>query len=159
MIRNTTSQDFDFIYDLYMHPQANPYLLYEVMDVVAFQPIFDDLLKQKVKYVYGNGEENIGMFKFIPLQYRTDHIAYLGGLAINPRFTGKGEGKKMMTEIIGLAVSQGMLRVELSVSVTNTRAIHLYEKVGFQKEGILRKYTHLKSEGRFVDEVLMSFIA
>ena len=37
-------------------------------------------------------------------------------------------------------------------------AIKLYKKVGFEEEGVMRKYTYLKSEGRFLDELLMSYI-
>ncbi|MBC7890510.1 MAG: GNAT family N-acetyltransferase [Ferruginibacter sp.] len=158
MIRQAVSQDFNFIYNLYMHPQVNPFLLYELMDAESFSPIFEALMQQGVKYIYSGYRDEIGMFKLIRLQYRTDHIAYLGGLAIHPEFSGKGEGKKMLKEIIGFAGERGVLRIELSVSVENEKAIQLYEKVGFQKEGVLRKYAHLKSEQRFMDEIMMSFI-
>lgn len=158
MTRLAVSEDFRFIYRLYMHPEINPFLLYEFMDDEDFRPIFDSLVRDGIKFIYSNEIENMGMFKLIQLQHRTDHIAYLGGLAIDPLFSGKGEGSKMMKEIIALAGHRGLLRLELSVSVTNHRAISLYEKAGFQKEGVLRKYTHLKSEHRFGDEILMSFI-
>jgi len=64
----------------------------------------------------------------------------------------------MMSEIKDLAKEKGMRRIELSTSVINDRAIHLYEKAGFQKEGILRKYSYLESEDRYLDEVMMSWI-
>ncbi|MEO6731038.1 MAG: GNAT family protein [Ferruginibacter sp.] len=158
MVRAATQQDFNFIYGLYMHPQVNPFLLYEQMEAGSFHPIYDDLVQSGVKYIYNNGTDDVGMFKLIPLQHRTDHINYLGGLAIHPSFSGKGEGKKMMKEIIDLAGERGVLRIELSVSVENEKAIHLYEKIGFQKEGVLKKYSHLKSDQRFVDEILMAFL-
>jgi putative acetyltransferase len=31
MLRKATQADFSFVYELYMHPQTNPYLLYEEM--------------------------------------------------------------------------------------------------------------------------------
>ena len=65
---------------------------------------------------------------------------------------------QMMSEIKDLAKEKGMRRIELSTSVINDRAIHLYEKAGFQKEGILRKYSYLESEDRYLDEVMMSWI-
>jgi putative acetyltransferase len=34
----------------------------------------------------------------------------------------------------------------------------LYEKNGFVQEGVLRKFTHLVSEDRFMDEVMMSYL-
>lgn len=158
MILHASPKDFNFIYNLYMHPQVNPFLLYELMDAESFGPIFNDLVQQQVKYIYCNDIESIGMFKLIPLQHRTAHIVYLGGLAIDPSFSGRGEGSKMMKEIMAFVGKSGILRVELSVSVSNEKAHQLYEKFGFQKEGILRKYTHLKSEDKFIDEILMSFI-
>jgi putative acetyltransferase len=97
------------------------------------------------------------MFKLIPLTYRTSHIAYLGGLAVHPVFAGKGYGLAMLKEILAYAKQLGFLRVELSVASVNDKAIYLYEKAGFVKEGVLRKYTYLKSENRFLDEVMMAW--
>ncbi len=150
--------DFNFIYSLYMHPQINPFLLYETMDAESFQPVFNGLIQQQVKYIYSNVSQNIGMFKLVPLLHRCDHIAYLGGLAVHPGFAGRGEGSKMMTEIIAFAKIKGFLRIELSVAAINEKAIRLYEKSGFQKEGVLRKYTHLKSGQKFLDEIMMSYL-
>lgn len=156
MIRKATPSDFEFIYGLYFHPNVNPFLLYEQMDAPAFQPVFNDLLEKEVLYVFEHEGQNAGMSKLVPLAYRTDHIAYLGGVAMHPDFAGKGLGEKMVGEILQLAKQSGFLRIELSTATINERAIRLYEKTGFQKEGVLRRYCHLKSEGRFLDEVLMS---
>ena len=158
MIRLAGLNDFNFIYGLYMHPKVNPYLLYELTSKDDFWPIYNNLIQQNVKYIYADEIQNIGMFKLIPFTYRSSHIVYLGGLAINPEFSGRGEGAKMLKEIIAFAVEKGFLRIELSVSVMNKKAIQLYTKSGFKQEGILKKYTHLKHENRFIDEILMSFI-
>lgn len=158
MTRKADNNDFNFVYELYMHPQVNPYLLYELMDADNFEPIYKDLINQQLIYVYSNDDQPVGMFKLIPLQYRSDHIVYLGGLAIDPACAGRGEGIRMLNEIIALAGKLGFLRMELSVAINNEKAIALYEKAGFQKEGVLRKYTHLKSKQLFVDEVMMSYL-
>lgn len=158
MVKKITSQDFDFIYGLYMHPQVNRYLLYDLMSPEEFKEIFADLLQKEIVYTFEHNGIAAGMFKLIPLTYRTSHIAYLGGLAIHPSFAGKGLGSAMMKEIIEFAKEKGFLRVELSVVVTNEKAIHLYEKAGFEKEGILRKYSHVGKENQFLDEIMMSWI-
>jgi L-phenylalanine/L-methionine N-acetyltransferase len=158
MHRNAIESDFQFIFDLYMHPQVNPHLLYEQMSSEEFRPIFEDLLSDKVVYVFEENGISAGMFKLVLLKHRCTHIAYLGGLAIHPDFEGTGLGLKMMREIIELAQQKGIKRLELSVGTGNLRAIELYKKAGFEPEGVLRKYTHLKSEGRFIDELLMSCI-
>lgn len=156
MIRSATPTDFDFFYRLYMHPDINPYLLYEPMNKDDFQPIYAQLLNDGVLYVFQHEEKDAGMFKLIPLQHRTSHIAYLGGLALAPEFAGQGLALEMFDAIFHLAKSKHIKRLELSVATHNQRAIKLYEKVGFQTEGILRNYTYLKNENRFIDEQLMS---
>ncbi len=158
MSRKIIAADLDFIYGLYMHPDINPYLLYEMMDAKSFAAIFTELLHKGIIYVYETDGVPAGMFKLMPQQHRNAHIAYLGGVAIHPSYAGKGYGIKMMQEIIALGSQMDLLRIELSTAVANDKAIRLYEKVGFVKEGVLRKYTRLKSEERFLDEVLMSYL-
>lgn len=158
MIRLITVNDFNFIYELYMHPQVNPFLLYEQMSTVEFIPVFNDLLEKNIIYIFSMDGNDVGMFKFVKQEHRDSHKAYLGGLAIHPSFSGKGYGLQMMKEIIELGKTMGILRIDLSVSTFNNKAIALYEKVGFEKEGVMKKFTHLKSEGRFIDEQLMSYL-
>lgn len=158
MIRKAIPPDFDYIYGLYMHPQINPFLLYEQMSREAFLPIFNELIQLDQKYIFMDNEQSIGMLKLIPLKHRTSHIVYLGGVAIHPESGGKGYGKKMMLEIIEFARSAGFRRIELSTATTNEKAIHLYGQAGFEKEGVMRQYSWLESEGRYLDEVLMALI-
>lgn len=141
-----------------MNPEVNPYLLYEMMDAETFRPIFDDLLKNEVLYLYIDGAETLGMCKLIRQKHRNEHIAYLGGVAIHPNHFGKGFGRKMMLEIIDFSKNNSVLRIELSVAVHNEKAIQLYESVGFNKEGVLKNFTYLKSKNQFIDEVVMSYL-
>ena len=159
MIRLATTQVKDFLHELYMHPNINPYLLYEPMDAVSFSPIVDELLQKRLLYIYFLADGTpIGMFKLVPHTYRSAHIVYLGGVAIHPTFAGKGLGQQMMKAIVEYAIGIGFLRIELSVAVSNDKAIRVYENAGFIKEGIMKKYTYLKKEAIYVDEVLMAFV-
>jgi RimJ/RimL family protein N-acetyltransferase len=45
-------------------------------------------------------------------------------------------------------------RLELTVDVDNRRAIALYEKCGFEREGVKRRSRRI--EGRYFDELSMS---
>ena len=156
MITKADKKDFDFIYELYMHPQINPYLLYEPMDVTAFLPIFEELINKQVLFVYEDETKKIGMCKLVPQQHRNAHILYLGGVGIVVSQSGKGYGLNMLKEIKEYARINNFLRIELSVATLNERAIQLYEKAGFVKEGILKKFTYLKKEDKYLDEVLMA---
>jgi putative acetyltransferase len=62
----------------------------------------------------------------------------------------------MMEEIIAYCRQKNFLRIELSVATENEKAIRLYEKAGFVKEGVMKRFTYLKSENRFLDEVMMA---
>ena len=156
MLEKVKADDFSYIYNLYMHPEVNPYLLYEMMDEEIFKPIFDDLLREEVLYLYKEGSETLGMCKLIRQKHRNEHIVYLGGLAVHPDYFGKGFGRKMLLEIIDFCKKREFSRIELSVAVHNQKAIQLYEDIGFTKEGVLKNYTYLKSKDQFIDEILMS---
>ncbi len=158
MIRKATQADFDFLYYLYMHPQVNPFLLYELMNPENFRSVFDELEHKGLLYIFEHGEEPVGMFKLVPQHYRNKHIVYLGGLAIDPEQSGKGYGLLMMEEIKTYAKQNGFLRIELTVATSNEKAIQLYLKAGFHHEGVLKKYTYLKSKDQFIDEAVMSFL-
>lgn len=54
-------------------------------------------------------------------------------MAIMPQHRGKGVGKYLLWEIISLARSIGYSKVSLSVDPLNKVALHLYEKIGFEK--------------------------
>lgn len=66
------------------------------------------------------------------------------------------------TEAIRLALAHafedhGLHRVELEVYAFNPRARHVYEKVGFRREGVRREALHY--EGQWIDAELMGLLA
>jgi L-phenylalanine/L-methionine N-acetyltransferase len=158
MIRKAIATDFDFIYNLYMHPLTNGWLTYDFMEAGEFAGIFKSLLNDEVLYIFEEAGVAKGMFKLIPLQHRNAHIVYLGGVAIHPDFGGKGLGSLMMQEIIALAKAMQKKRIELTTAAINNAAIRLYEKMGFQKEGVLKNFCYMKHENRFLDEALYALL-
>ena len=158
MIRKATAADFDFVHFLYFHPDINPYLLYEMAESDNFKAIYAELLAKEIVFIFGTDDTEVGMFKLYAHSYRTSHIGYLGGVAIHPDFSGKGFGTKMMAEILDFGQKMGFLRIELSTATINEKAIRLYEKMGFEREGVLENYTFLKSENRFLDEMMMAYL-
>lgn len=159
MISVATQNDFGYLFSLYMHPEINPWLLYEMMSSDAFKPIMEDLLQKKALYIYEQEGKSVGMFKLVPMKFRNSHIMYLGGVAIHPDHAGKGFAKEMILDAIDLVKNLGFTRIELTVATSNHKAISLYEKCGFNTEGILKNYTFLASENRYIDEQVMAFIS
>jgi RimJ/RimL family protein N-acetyltransferase len=159
MIRTATINDFDFLFELYMHPEINPWLLYEMMPSDLFRTIMNELLQKKALYIYEQEGKGVGMFKLVPMKFRNSHIMYLGGVAIHPDHVGKGYAKEMILDAIDLIKSMDFTRIELTVATSNPKAINLYKKCGFNTEGILKNYTFLASENRYIDEQVMAFIS
>jgi RimJ/RimL family protein N-acetyltransferase len=65
------------------------------------------------------------------------HAAYLG-ISIRKAYRGRGVGRALMTAAVDWARDHGVARIELHVMARNTTAIALYEKLGFQREGVNR---------------------
>lgn len=85
---------------------------------------------------------------------KMNHAATLG-IMVHEAYHGQGVGNALMTEILELSDDWLMLkRVELGVFSDNKKAMKLYEKHGFEKEG-LRKYA-IKKNGIYADEVIMA---
>ncbi len=84
---------------------------------------------------------------------RNKHSVHLV-IAVLKEFWGKGIGKNLIVKCIEWAEDKNIHRLDLSVFTYNTKAIELYEKMGFAKEGI--KKHSFKVDGKFVDEYLMA---
>jgi L-phenylalanine/L-methionine N-acetyltransferase len=90
-------------------------------------------------------------------QYQNPRIAHMGslGIMLHPDFWRQGLGSRLMQAIIDLADNWlNLKRMELNVYSTNTAAIRLYEKFGFESEGVRRCATF--GDGRWLDDVLMA---
>lgn len=69
-------------------------------------------------------------------------------------WTGRGVGRELMTALERWARSNALHRLELSVDTENARAIALYVKLGFEREG-LKRHAH-RVAGEYRDALLMS---
>lgn len=66
----------------------------------------------------------------------------ISNIAVHPDFRGLGIGKKVMQEIIDRVKKDGVNYIFLEVRPSNSSALNLYIKLGFQKLGIRRNYYH-----------------
>lgn len=68
--------------------------------------------------------------------------------------TGQGLGYQLLEQLQDWAEAHGITRLELSVMTHNERAKRLYEKFGFEVEGI--KLQAMQIEGQLIDEFIMA---
>jgi len=70
---------------------------------------------------------------------------------------GKGIGYFATTEILKHAFNNVNLnRIELGVLESNTRALRLYEKIGFKREGVKRQSIY--KNGKYVNMIMMAIL-
>lgn len=79
------------------------------------------------------------------------HIGTLG-MGLLPEVRGRGLGSQLLDRAIKAAWTAGLSRIELTVRDDNLVARRLYEKFGFDVEGVLRKASIV---GDQVNDVVM----
>lgn len=105
-----------------------------------------------------NGSEQVVGLAGIAVQQspRARHVASLG-VVVHPQFHSMGVGTALLQELIDLADNWLMLiRLELTVYSENPDAKRLYERLGFEVEGIQKKASVLN--GQYADLYMMSRI-
>ena len=76
------------------------------------------------------------------------------GISVLKDYWGCGLGSYLMQLAIDQTRANGFEQLELGVFSDNTRAIHLYEKFGFERYGIQPRAFKLK-DGTYRDEIIM----
>lgn len=96
---------------------------------------------------------HLHIFRFVS---RMSHVGELI-IYLHQDYLNVGLGTAMMKEGIELAMARGLLRVQLSVIAGNANAVHLYEKLGFQREGV-RAEAYLGEDGHYYDSIDVGLI-
>ena len=82
------------------------------------------------------------------------HVADLG-LMVAAGHRRRGVGRALLEQAVSWARDAGVLKLELHVFPWNEPAIRLYERFGFEREGLRRK--HYRRENEYVDAILMAY--
>lgn len=102
------------------------------------------------------GDEVIGDFTLMDIDTENHSVGFRIALHDRTKF-GKGYGSAAVREALRIAFEElDLHRVQLEVYNHNPRAIAVYEKVGFVKEGVLRDAICL--DGVYHDEIIMSVL-
>ena len=128
----------------------------EGANLEAMQNRLEGCVESPVNFEVGAfGEKLVGEFGVAQLRphikYR--HRAYMG-ISIEQKYWGCGLGSYLVQLAIDQARANGFEQLELGVYSDNSRAIHLYEKFGFERYGIQPRAFKLK-DGTYRDEIIM----
>jgi len=96
----------------------------------------------------------IGMIFLGREQNRRSHVGSIG-MAVHDDYAGRGVGSALLGAVITLADNWlNLKRLELGVYADNGRAIALYERFGFEREGFQRAYAW--RDGAYADSLSMA---
>jgi RimJ/RimL family protein N-acetyltransferase len=83
------------------------------------------------------------------------HVGRLG-MGVLQAYRRQGIGRRLAMAAITAARTAGIERIELEVFASNAGAIRLYDRLGFEHEGVKRQARKL--DGRYDDIVLMALL-
>jgi len=83
------------------------------------------------------------------------HVGELG-IIISPNYRNIGIGKNLIQEALAAALSKRFEKVILSCFHTNSNALYLYKKMGFEQTGYRKN--QFKLNGTYYDEILMEVV-
>jgi RimJ/RimL family protein N-acetyltransferase len=102
------------------------------------------------------GDRCIGHVGLYQIDHRVRRASF-GILIGDPAHRGRGLGTAVTRAVVSYGFAElNLHRIELDVLATNARAIHLYERLGFRREGTLRDAQF--RGGVYIDLVLMAIL-
>ena len=112
-------------------------------------------------------EDAGGRLLFLPLRRRPDRVArdpivgfagmwiiydeaHVTTIGVDPDHRGRGLGELLLVALFDEALARGAQWVTLEVRVSNTPAQALYEKYGFTRQGVRRRYYSDNGEDAYI---------
>jgi aminoglycoside 6'-N-acetyltransferase len=88
-----------------------------------------------------------------------DYRAAAVDIFVSAAAHGRGVGSDAMRTLIGWLIEErGHHRFTVDPATSNARAIHVYEKLGFRRVGLMRRYERVE-DGVYRDALLMDLLA
>ncbi len=157
LIRRAEPDDFHALYEIFSAPSAYggtlqlPYPSREIWRRRLADP------NEGTFHLVGVVEDLVvGMLtvETDPLRPRRRHAGFVG-MGVREEWQGRGVGTALMRAGVDMADNWlHLTRLELEVYADNERAIRLYERFGFEREGVLRNYAF--RDGRLADAIYMA---
>jgi RimJ/RimL family protein N-acetyltransferase len=112
--------------------------------------------ENSVVIVAGRRDDLAGYVELAGGKFRRNRSTTHVIIGVLAEASGKGVGTGLLEEAKRWAAARGLRRIELNVMAHNHRAIALYERAGFVREG--RRVDCLLIDGKFIDELSMAMI-
>lgn len=133
-INEMTLEDLELIKDT-LYSEYDNFWSYNILK--------NELLNDKTTYIVA--KENDQIVGFAGIMTCLDE-ATLNNIVVKKSCRGRGIGGELLDTIIELCADLNMKTLTLEVDSSNTPAINLYKKFGFQNLGIRKKYYNHTSD-------------
>jgi ribosomal protein S18 acetylase RimI-like enzyme len=101
-------------------------------------------------------ESVVGWCDILPVFGEARHHIGVLGIGLARRARHQGLGRRLMSAAVSAAWARGFTRIELTVRADNHNARALYERMGFQHEGIERRAFLV--DGEYFDSHAMALL-
>ena len=107
-------------------------------DIFLYDTIKNDFLNNSYTnyYIYTIDEKIVGFINYYDIYDRFEIVNF----SVLEYFRNRHIGTKLLKKVIELASQKKVINITLEVRKDNERAIHLYEKFGFQKVCLRKNY-------------------
>lgn len=104
----------------------------------SYESLYQDVCQNEIAiYIVGlSGEEVVSYAGF----WYVNEESHITNIAVKENFRKQGIAKEMMRVFFEIAKELGVKTMTLEVRASNEAAITLYEKTGFFKAGLRKKY-------------------
>jgi RimJ/RimL family protein N-acetyltransferase len=159
-LRRAAAADVDFLAELVAHDEVEPFMA--AVSARSRDELADEVRRAEEeptlhgRFVLEVGGERAGTLAF-DVSNRRSRIAYLHAIMLHPDYRGRGLATAATRLLVRhLVFELDYHRVQLEVYGFNERALPLFERVGFVREGVRRQayWRH----GAWVDGILYGLV-
>lgn len=129
MIRKMEVKDIDKVYEIENKSFFEPWSKKQLIKELTSNTLLDH-------YVYDLDGGVVGFY----IASRVLDLVEIFTIAVDESYRMRGIGEALLTHLFEESRKNGANEIWLEVSVKNTKAINLYEKFGFEKDGIRKNY-------------------
>lgn len=158
VLKKNSLDRFDQLYDLYMQPNVNRFLNFEIMSKESFREVFSELTSSGNLYTYERNGQVVATTIVVRQKRRVNHVARVTTVATHPGFQNQGIGSRFIQELMETLREEGIKRVDLHTEGDNPVAINFYKKLGFQHEGTMKNLFKRADEETYVDQYIMALM-
>lgn len=154
-IRAMEKKDAPFLYKLYNNSEIMDYWFEEAyLSMKALEKSFDDNINndKNRQFIVMAGSEKVGIVELVSIDWKHRNAEFT--IIIDPEYQGKGYSQPATHKALAYGFSVlNLHKLYLFVDKINEKAIRVYEKTGFQIEGVAKEMFFVN--GTYHDAVVM----